>query len=955
MPTKPNSSSAILLPSEQASREVWFLGVLALVASVWFFWTTAQPNGGAFLVNERSGYYGALAKGFLGGHLHVDIKPAPGLLALEDPYDPVANAPYRVHDMTLWKGNYYLYYGVSPVLVFFMPITVLTGWYPTEAGAVAAFCSFGVALALVLLGAVRRQHFPLAPAWALVVASLVVVFANPVSLLTLQPQFYEVPIAFAFALHMAMLGAIYRALSAAANNGGFWLAAASVCYGLSIGARPNYLLSGFALVVPWVVLVRRERGVWLGTKLRLGAAAFGPAIVAGIGLLLYNWLRFGVATEFGMKYTLGGERIPDIKLMGLENVVPHLGDYLMRAGNWGRYFPFFSPPVGVPHGALRYGPWLWLIPIAFLLRRCIFPPARSALPLAIAVAAGANLLLLCAFFGLTDRYPPDYVPAALLLAGIAALGLGERWRESRSFSLVGVGLAAITIFVALAVWVKRFPNPSLVLPVARLANTATYAWERWQGENLGGLRMEVELPRGREGISEPLVHTGLAADRRNWLQVDYLPENKARLAFFHAGLGMLQGREFPIPTDRRIAVELECGSLLPPPTHPMFADWTDEEQSAASRYLRVRVNGDDVLVGAIACYESTPNDLLIGRMGFGAGGVELRFTGHVGGIERVAVRRPSLAANPINASTPLEFQVILPADRAAYREPLITTGDGSKFDILFVQYAGLGQAMFGLYHHGDEPTLSQIVTYDPLVPHTLQVWMGSMAGPKSPATETGELDFTKRLSVVFNDKVILNELEQSFYPAAPGSLKWGRNSLVPDVVLPRFSGRIEAVRTVGFDLLPAVDALREFGAVDMTVVFPLGAQGAAEPLVVSGKEGAGNFIYLRYLPDNKMVFGFDHWGIGGIVSQPVSVDLWKPHRLRISMGSLYPAGEEMGAWRTKVQVLLDEAVVLQGEWACHPSTRPEVRVGQNAIGGSTCGPRFSGQIQRLERVARPEW
>jgi hypothetical protein len=104
-----------------------------------------------------------------------------------------------------------------------------------------------------------------------------------------------------------------------------------------------------------------------------------------------------------------------------------------------------------------------------------------------------------------------------------------------------------------------------------------------------------------------------------------------------------------------------------------------------------------------------------------------------------------------------------------------------------------------------------------------------------------------------------------------------------------------------------------------------------------------------------MVFGFDHWGIGGIVSQPVSVDLWKPHRLRISMGSLYPAGEEMGAWRTKVQVLLDEAVVLNGEWACHPSTRPEVRVGQNAIGGSTCGPRFSGQIQRLERVARPEW
>ena len=44
--------------------------------------------------------------------------PHPALLAMADPYDPVANAPYRVHDMTLYKGHYYLYFGVSPVSSF---------------------------------------------------------------------------------------------------------------------------------------------------------------------------------------------------------------------------------------------------------------------------------------------------------------------------------------------------------------------------------------------------------------------------------------------------------------------------------------------------------------------------------------------------------------------------------------------------------------------------------------------------------------------------------------------------------------------------------------------------------------------------------------------------------------------------------------------------------------------
>jgi hypothetical protein len=90
------------------------------------------------------------------------------------------------------------------------------------------------------------------------------------------------------------------------------------------------------------------------------------------------------------------------------------------------------------------------------------------------------------------------------------------------------------------------------------------------------------------------------------------------------------------------------------------------------------------------------------------------------------------------------------------------------------------------------------------------------------------------------------------------------------------------------------------------------------------------------------------------VGQPVVVDTWKPHRLRMTMGSLYPPGEELGAWRRRVRVLLDDVVVLEGEYACHPSTRLQVRIGENAIGGSTCGPKFSGQIQKLVRTSRPE-
>ena len=65
--------------------------------------------------------YNLLAKGYLSGHLSLSILPAPELLALPDPYDPIANARLRIWDATLFKGRYYLYFGPTPALLLFAP------------------------------------------------------------------------------------------------------------------------------------------------------------------------------------------------------------------------------------------------------------------------------------------------------------------------------------------------------------------------------------------------------------------------------------------------------------------------------------------------------------------------------------------------------------------------------------------------------------------------------------------------------------------------------------------------------------------------------------------------------------------------------------------------------------------------------------------------------------------
>jgi hypothetical protein len=165
-------------------------------------------------------------------------------------------------------------------------------------------------------------------------------------------------------------------------------------------------------------------------------------------------------------------------------------------------------------------------------------------------------------------------------------------------------------------------------------------------------------------------------------------------------------------------------------------------------------------------------------------------------------------------------------------------------------------------------------------------------------------------------------------------------------------GRLAGVRQVGESALPDRVRNGSYGAVEMSVDFPYGVIGTQEPLVVTGVTGAGDFVYVRYADANHVVIGFDHWGIGGIVGKPFEVDYGQTHRLVISFQALYPPGSVLHN-SDLVRVLLDGKTALEGRFVCHPSAEDRVRIGTNPIGGSTCGPAFSGRILSVERFPQP--
>jgi len=776
--------------THQGNRmESWAMALVVLFCGWLYFWN-ANPAPAAWLTRPPADFYGYQTAGFLAGQLSTSNAPHPALLALSNPYDPVANAPYRVHDMTLWQGKYYLYFGTTPIVLFFGPIKALTGWHPTEPLAVVTFLTLGLAAGGVFLAGIRRIYFPGAPRWVSVLGLMVLGLANPVVQLTTRAQVYQVPIACAYCLHLLALASSLRAMQSR-RRAHHWLAVTGVFVGLALGARPNTLVATPWLLVPLAVCVGWDSGRRFTKSFLVAiAATFGPVALAGMVVLLLNWLRFGSVSEFGATYQLAGSNQLALALFSPGRIFANAPEYLFSAGSWQPYFPFLALPEGRPWGVLLYLPWIWM---AFWAARpgwC--PPALTRL---LGIYALANFLLIACYFATVERYLSDFTPALLLLGTVGATAFTASPGTARRAAAALLGLA--TVISGGLIFAQRAADQEKIRPLARAFNQIAGIWDKVAQREHGALRLDIELPATvTAGLSEPLVETGRQTDQRDWLQLTYQSDGSLGFEFFHAGFGLVEGSRIPVPADRKLVVEIRCGGLLPPLAHPMFAGWNDDDYRRERDQLWVIVNGTEVLRTTLVCYESGPRDILIGRHRDGGVAAGARFSGRILNSERLPFARaaePRPAAPPA-FGVPLELRLTFPTGRAQGAEPILATGTGSKSDLLYYEFVGTNMVRFGLDHFGYGGRTSKSVTIDPLALHQLQIWTGAMADENTPDA------WRRRLVVKLNGETIIDG-EQEFFQSLPNSAAIGLNPHGASTASRQFTGRLLGVRSLLFEQL----------------------------------------------------------------------------------------------------------------------------------------------------------
>jgi tetratricopeptide (TPR) repeat protein len=415
--------------------------------------------------NPRDAAYNLLARGLLSGHLYLAKEPPAALAVLKDPYDPKLNADARfgpsgsrtgVHDFSYYGGRLYLYFGIAPALLFFIPAHFLSGTWLPHWTAVFFFCTLGLIFNLSLANRIRKAHFPgfperLAAAWVPLLG-----FASYAPLVLARADMWEIPIACAYCFVSAAFLCVWEALGKPDSAPG-WLALASAALGAAFASRPTALLA-----LP--VLAAAFSHPRVRSKARAWIAAAAPLAACGAAVAWYNFQRFGDPFQFGAKYQLAGEYESKIHAFSLGYVWTNLRLYLFQGAHWHRWFPFFTEgdygSLSAGHGdvervagVLVNVPILWAaaaIPFFILRRR----PDRSLALAAgsVAWAALASLGLLAFYFGTCGRYQFEFVPPLTLLAALGLMALDRLVPEGSRSAFRALWLAVLAFSSAFPVF-----------------------------------------------------------------------------------------------------------------------------------------------------------------------------------------------------------------------------------------------------------------------------------------------------------------------------------------------------------------------------------------------------------------------------------------------------------------------------------------------------------------------
>lgn len=253
--------------------------------------------------------HNVLADSILHGKTYfTDLNHSEELLkTMKNPYDHnLREKIFKEHNRTyLWdcayyKGKYYSYFGVVPVVLFYLPYKVVTN-SSLQTGFLCYVLSMLTAIMLILLlYQIVQKFFKKCSLGLFGLLGLVLIYCTGILYVLKMPTLYAVPIISGLFFTFLGLYLLISCLGAKSKKikiffGGFSLA-------LVAGCRPQLLLGSFFLIPIFFLYLREkpDKKEIIGNVIILCI----PYVLVAACLMYYNYIRFSSVFDFGANYNL---------------------------------------------------------------------------------------------------------------------------------------------------------------------------------------------------------------------------------------------------------------------------------------------------------------------------------------------------------------------------------------------------------------------------------------------------------------------------------------------------------------------------------------------------------------------------------------------------------------------------------------------------------------------------
>jgi len=670
-----------------------------------FFWMGSQsdPFWRGYDFSGRNDYYNMLVDGFLGGHLAMNAGVHPDLLSA----DPLvrSRAPYLL-DAALYKGRYYLYYGVTPAATLLYPYALLTGRHLSLQWACLLSVAAGFGVGVIWLARLRgRLGADWRPGFAVCAVALLAIVPGTMFLVR-RSSFYDLPIAAGYMWMSLVWYALWQAI--AGKNAIGWLLLAGASFGLAVGCRANLLLLGPAVIAcPWVV------GRGTGRRLATWVSFLGPVAIIGAGLAWYNYARFGNPLDFGFRHGLNSFFSTGNPLLSPRFLLSNARAYLLAPPSFGSWFPFIFPLDSgpIPTGYSNAEAMVGFLPLTVLgawiaVASGVAGRKRSAgeddsrIWMKLLLAAAAIEALFAFLLGIRAyRYAVDFLtPVSLVLVmGLAASWEAAGWtgRVARTGAVVMGLLASLqVVFGSVQLFSQfKYTRSAEFAALSALLDPEQATLERTGAPMPGGVALKIRFLQPKSAETASILATGLP-DAFDSLRATVFPNGYVQFSIFHSGYGGPRTELVPIVWGRAYTLEAFMGSLYPRADDRFFQGRANVALKGLKTLGWLRFDGKTLIDRRMAFFESSPWP----RVANGPGDA-----GRPVAVDSVTlgIPAPGMLTDPRRSPTAIySLELALPAPRTTRPFPLLCSGVTGNGDLLFFDPLPDGRYRLGVDEWG---------------------------------------------------------------------------------------------------------------------------------------------------------------------------------------------------------------------------------------------------------------